>query len=162
MTSRSTTVQDALRIAHSARVRNGSAPASPGTPNIAEDVTGGLHSAVLGRTDHLPISVPSGAYILPADIVSALGEGNTQAGMAKLDAMFKTHSMPTGGGGAPGKTVDIAAAGGEYIVSPQAVARIGKGNMAQGHATLDAFVKRIRGRTITHLKKLPGPVRGKP
>ena len=33
--------------------------------------TGPLHSSVAGRTDHLPTNVPNGAYVLPADIVSA-------------------------------------------------------------------------------------------
>ena len=48
---------------------------------------GPIHSAVAGRTDHLPMHVPSGAYVLPADIVSAMGEGNTAAGFkVKLDA----------------------------------------------------------------------------
>lgn len=42
--------------------------------------TGPIHSSVAGRTDHLPIHVPNKAYVLPADIVSAMGEGNTMAG----------------------------------------------------------------------------------
>src|ERR1700689_1058466 len=33
--------------------------------------TGPIHSSVAGRTDHLPIHVPSGSYVLPADIISA-------------------------------------------------------------------------------------------
>ena len=49
---------------------------------------GPIHSSVAGRTDHLPINVPSGAYVLPADIVSAMGEGNTMAGFQVANEVF--------------------------------------------------------------------------
>ena len=32
-----------------------------------------LHSTVPGRTDKLPIQVPSGSFVIPADVVSGLG-----------------------------------------------------------------------------------------
>ena len=45
------------------------------------DFHGGLiDAAVHGRTDKIPLNVPNGSYVLPADIVSALGQGNTKAG----------------------------------------------------------------------------------
>lgn len=46
--------------------------------------TGPIHSAVAGRTDHLPMNVPSGSYVIPADIISAMGEGNTMAGLSLI------------------------------------------------------------------------------
>jgi 8-oxo-dGTP pyrophosphatase MutT (NUDIX family) len=49
---------------------------------------GPIHSAVAGRTDHLPITVESGSYVLPADIVSAGGSGNTLAGFKVLRRTF--------------------------------------------------------------------------
>ena len=49
---------------------------------------GPIHSHVAGRTDHLPAKVPNGAYVLPADIVSAMGEGNTMAGFKAVKRMF--------------------------------------------------------------------------
>lgn len=59
-------------------------------------VAGALHSDVAGRTDHLPTSVADGSYVLPADVVSGLGEGNTFAGTKTLDEMFKAgpYGMP--------------------------------------------------------------------
>jgi hypothetical protein len=51
--------------------------------------TGIIHMAVGGRTDHIPMNVLSNSYVLPADIVSGLGEGNTLAGSKILDQMFK-------------------------------------------------------------------------
>lgn len=56
---------------------------------------GPIHSHVAGRTDHLPITVPSGSYVLPADIVSAGGEGNTMAGFKVLRRTF--GGQPYGG-----------------------------------------------------------------
>jgi len=47
-----------------------------------------LDSAGYGRTDTLPINVPSGSYVLPADVVSGLGQGNTIAGAKMLDVVF--------------------------------------------------------------------------
>jgi len=50
--------------------------------------SGPIHSSVAGRTDHLPITVESGSYVLPADCVSHLGENNTLAGFKVLRRMF--------------------------------------------------------------------------
>lgn len=61
--------------------------------------TGPIHSSVAGRTDHLPMHVPSGSYVIPADIISAMGEGNTMAGFQHIKRMF--GGTPYGGGAAP-------------------------------------------------------------
>jgi hypothetical protein len=55
-----------------------------------------IHMAVGGRTDHLPMNVLEGSYVLPADIVSGLGEGNTLAGGKILDQMFSGKQGPAG------------------------------------------------------------------
>jgi hypothetical protein len=113
-----------------------------------------------GRTDTLPVDVPAGCYVIPADIVSSLGEGDTEAGRHALDAMFG-HSARVGKalGGDVGERVPIIAAGGEYIVSPEDVAAMGGGDMKRGHDALDRFVKSQRAKTVKTLSKLPGPVR---
>jgi ADP-ribose pyrophosphatase YjhB (NUDIX family) len=61
--------------------------------------TGPIHAAVAGRTDHLPMTVASGSYVLPADIVSAGGEGNTLAGFKVLRRTF--GGEPYGQSGSP-------------------------------------------------------------
>ena len=66
--------------------------ASP-VKQLVETHTGPIHSSVAGRTDHLPMKVPSGAYVLPADIVSALGEGNTMAGFKVIKSIFNAPSV---------------------------------------------------------------------
>lgn len=67
---------------------------------------GMINSSIPGRTDKLPMRVRSGSYILPADIPSALGQGNTMAGGEILKKMFSSGPyglpLPRGGGGGRG------------------------------------------------------------
>ena len=56
---------------------------------------GGLvNSATAGRADHVPTAVAADSYILPADVVSGLGAGNSLNGAAVTDRMM--HSAPYG------------------------------------------------------------------
>lgn len=73
---------------------------------VTKHHTGPIHSSVAGRTDHLPLTVPSGSYVIPADIVSGMGEGNTIAGFKHLRRMFggtpyKGGDSPYGQSGSP-------------------------------------------------------------
>lgn len=113
---------------------------------------GPIPSNVCGRTDHLPVNVPSGAYVFPADIVSALGEGNTIAGFDAMNTFFGRQKY------AGGETTEVVVAGGEYVVTPETVAsRVGGGDLDAGHDILDQFVVKYRDKTIKTLKSLPGP-----
>lgn len=91
---------------------------------------GAIHASVAGRTDHLPMTVESGSYVLPADIVSAGGEGNTLAGFKVLRRTFGGEpygagSIPYGqGSGVYGLPVRYAKGGkvraaGVLFVSPE-------------------------------------------
>jgi hypothetical protein len=53
---------------------------------------GAIHSSVAGRTDHLPMHVASGSYVIPADIISAMGEGNSMAGFKVAKSIFGRHT----------------------------------------------------------------------
>lgn len=131
---------------------------------------GPIRSSVAGRTDHHPMDVESGSYVLPADHVSSLGEGNTESGFAVLDNMFgeggkrltKSDKSAKGrraeGGmvSENGDPVPIMAAGGEYVVSPAAIERR-FGSLDAGHAALDQWVKANRENHIKTLSSLPGP-----
>jgi len=47
-----------------------------------------------GQADTIPAKLSSGEYVMDADVVSALGDGNNEAGARKLDAMreqVRTH-----------------------------------------------------------------------
>ena len=128
---------------------------------------GPIHSNVAGRTDHLPINVPSGSYVIPADIISAMGEGNTMAGFQIANRVFGKQKYPLsvyddvnlGEWDDTGNPVEIVAAGGEYVITPYNVARIGGADMDRGHKELDEFVIGYRAKTVKTLKSLPGPKR---
>jgi hypothetical protein len=134
---------------------------SPKTPKVKPHV-GPIHSAVAGRTDHLPMHVPSGSYVIPADIISAMGEGNTMAGfkiMNDISNQYGGTPNTYAAGGFTGELVPIVAAGGEYVISPEVVTSMGSGDMDVGHRELDAFVKKMRAKTVKTLRNLPGPKR---
>jgi len=148
----------ALNTARHAKAEGG--PMRAPAPTGASDGVhlGPIHSPVAGRTDHLPMHVPSGSYVIPADIVSSLGEGNTMAGYRAVKMMFK--GAPYGAyaaGGGVGEPVPIVAAGGEYVLSPDEVIWAGRGDLDAGHRALDKWITETRKELINTLKKLPGP-----
>ena len=153
----------ALNTARHAKANGGTpmGPPSKGQPysKPANGVHfGPIHSPVAGRTDHLPMHVPSGSYVIPADIVSSLGEGNTMAGYRAVKMMFK--GAPYGAyaeGGGVGEPVPIVAAGGEYVLSPDEVIWAGGGDLDAGHRSLDKWITGTRAELIKTLQKLPGP-----
>lgn len=162
---------------------------------------GAITMAVGGRTDHIPMNVLEGSYVLPADIVSGLGEGNTLAGTKLIENMFTSgpfgvgakapsfapvtrpslgeygqmqnlfgtqdigqigsQKKADGGPVTSGKyrPVPIVAAGGEYVVHPDVVRKLGGGDMKKGHDYLDNFVVGVRKHLVKTLSKLPGPRR---
>jgi hypothetical protein len=63
------------------------------------------------------------------------------------------------GGSAKQETVPILAAGGEFIIAPEHVARWGNGDVEKGHRELDRFVVETRQKIIKEMAKLKGPVR---
>ena len=171
----------ALNTARHSHMAEGGLPYGAGAPKHKIYV-GAIHSPVAGRTDHLPMNVPSGSYVIPADIIGAMGEGNTMAGFKIAKRMFSSKSYmehgatpyegssapynaskgPYGshlatGGSAP--AVEIVAAGGEYVIEPEDVTALGGGDIDHGHEILDHFVTGYRKKTIDTLKKLPGPKR---
>ena len=134
-------------------------PPAPKTPAVKPHI-GPIHSAVAGRTDHLPMHVPSGSYVIPADIISSMGEGNTMAGfkiMGDITKMYGSLPRAFADGGATENLVPIIAAGGEYVIPPHVVTGIGQGDLDKGHGELDDFVTKMRANTVKTLRKLPGP-----
>jgi len=80
----------------------GGAPAPWFVRNEARGMmhSGPVSSIVPGRTDRHNVSVGSGSYIVPADVVSHLGQNNSAAGSAVLSHMF--NAGPLGMGRASG------------------------------------------------------------
>jgi hypothetical protein len=139
------------------RAKGGSVSAADTRVSEGVDFHHGLlKSSGSGRTDTLPLNVPNGSYVLPADIVSGLGQGNTMAGGKILDRIFADMGAPAVH---DGSKVPIIAAGGEYLIHPDVVRHIGGGDLKKGHEFLDKYVKDVRTRTHKTLKTLPGPAK---
>jgi hypothetical protein len=120
-----------------------------------------IKSAIPGRTDKHRVRVPAGSYVLPADFVSHIGQNNTLAG----DKFLKKRFGSGGGvsfarGGRTPDPVDIIVAGGEWLVHPEAVAKIGGGSLERGHEILDREVMEARKHHIGTLAGLDGPKKG--
>ena len=165
------------------RLAGGGQALAPPRPSAPQNLASGLlRSSIPGRTDKLNLGVGSGSYVFPADTVSALGQGNSMAGGQIMDRLFKRGPsganlalrgrkragrmfMADGGdvdvadnsnGHEP---VDIVAAGGEYVLTPEEVTQIGGGDVDMGHKILDDFVLSVRKKLRQDLSKLPRPKR---
>jgi hypothetical protein len=134
----------------------------------APSAGGFLHTAGPGRTDNLGINPHSDSYIIPADVTSGMGEGNSLAGAKAFQGAIKSApygaSMPTathtghrmgpphmGFGHASGgktQTVPIKAAGGEIVVAPEEVQAIGHAHCAPGDRQCTPERDRKRGFAI--------------
>ena len=112
-------------------------------------------------------SVPTlqeGSFVVPADVVSMIGNGSTDAGLRLLNAKVSSHA---GGGAIPlrgpgdGQSDDIPTtvegkiparvADGEAYISPDTVTRLGGGDLQRGtkrlYSMLDRVRKQAHGRT---------------
>ncbi len=143
---------------------------------------GPIVSEVPGRTDKHPMAVAAGSYVLPSESVSSLGENNTMAGLANLKKMgaagiaklaraakgassiMAKHRRRRAMGGAAqpdtvGHPIDIIAAGGEHVMSPEDVRVVGDGDVILGHALLDNWIMQNRKHHINTLRKLAPPAK---
>lgn len=134
--------------------------------------TGPLVSTVPGRTDLHLTHVPSGSYVIPADIVSGHGQGNSLAGMEHLHNLFRMdqkHPIEKlfRGGTTDrhiGKPVPVKLAGGEIVVPPgnlhETMSRISgkKLSLEEAHRAMDKWVLLKRKKLRRTLSKLKPPV----
>jgi hypothetical protein len=106
---------------------------------------GGLLSLATG-------GMAKGGFVVPADVVSALGNGSSDAGLRKLYALIGdvkpikgkgdglSDSIPTSiDGRQPARVAD-----GEAYVNPKTVAKIGGGDAKKGAKKLYAMMDKIR------------------
>jgi len=150
---------------------------------IDRGTTGYLHGATAGRADQIATTAPAGSYVIPADVVAGLGEGNNLAGARVIQEAMATgpwgtpiyrgigrpnlpHPQPRvevakggGIGSAEAKARDVLLSHGEYVLTPEEVTAFGHGDHDHGVASLDKWVVQERARQIKELKKLPGPVK---
>ena len=68
------------------------------TEGMIEGNGGGMDDMVGGMIgDQQPVAVSPGEYIVPADVVSGLGDGSSDAGAEELDQMMSRVRMARGG-----------------------------------------------------------------
>ena len=159
----------ALETARRAKRANGGGiediPTAPGPRHV-----GPIISSVPGRTDSHNIQVPQNSYVFPADFVSSLGENNTLAGMQVINQMFegkakfktkppRRSKLGFAAGGETQGDIAIAAAGGEVVIPPEAIAAVLGADMGKAHRVLDKWVMDRRKAHISTLKKLPPPAK---
>lgn len=112
--------------------------------------TGGLiKSTVAGRTDRLPMSVPANAYIVPSDVVSGMGQGNTDAGAKMLKNILHPHSMRLRLAGRKRHTANIFGTGHPDVFAHSQFSAPPMGSpMADGGATEDVPIVAAGGEYV--------------
>lgn len=181
-------VAAAMRTADVARRTHragGGSLAAPSVPffernearSLSEDKwhPGGLFmSDVSGRTDRLPHAVAADSFVMPADVISGVGQGNTLAGSKLMDGILAGAKGPYGinlrradGGSTPGVS-HVLVAGGEYLVPRHALQNVGwrrnggkkmdpKADLAEGHKWAREMVDKVRGHQKKFLATAPKP-----
>lgn len=85
--------------------------------------SGLLHGATPGRADQIKTQAPPGAYVIPADVIAGLGQGNNLAGAKAMQEYLNTGPwgtpLPRGGRGhtiprAPASPTGHTSADGEF------------------------------------------------
>lgn len=137
---------------------------------------GPIIGGTMGRADKVNANLANGSHVIPSDIVSHIGQGNSLAGMTKLGQMLgpqtvkpmkpnfpklpgapKLPKMAKGGKADDKDEVPCALSHGEFIVNPEVVTKIGGGDEDRGHRILDAMILHLRHQAIETLKRLPPP-----
>ena len=123
--------------------------ATGGGSSDGAPVSGLFAGGTPGRSDLVDTMLPEDSYILPADTVSAAGDGNTEAGALSLSQRFgqppiKHQSIASG-------PIQARVSSGEFYVSPADVKKAG------GADALDKMVRDLRKHYARNLSKLPGP-----
>lgn len=101
---------------------------------------------------------PGGPYGAPS-MRMAHGAGAPRP--PKAIGMMHNGGYSEGGprGDGVGKPTPVVLSGGEFVVDPESVRRVGKGNIKNGHAILDRWVMATRKKEIETQKRLPPPAK---
>lgn len=173
----------ALSNSREGRAEGGAIGSIPGTPvgisgGNSLMTKGSILSDVPGRTDSHATHVPSGSYVIPADIVSGRGQGNTIAGSKALERLFrmgrpKAPKLRRAFGGAAlglaeggalpeepeAQPVRVNLAGGEIVVPPENLQDVVHPDLKTAHEIMDEWVLAERKKLRKELGRLPGPVK---
>jgi hypothetical protein len=147
-------IRDALTASTNTPAMASGGTVRGGAPNHAFHAGSGLvHGTSDGRADALHMQVPRGGYVVPADVVSGLGQGNTMAGAKKLTGLIPQQAPAMASGGA----VPVRLSAGEFYVHPSHVAALGGGNLKHGSDKLDEMVGHVRQASQRQVASMPPP-----
>src|ERR1700692_3895147 len=96
-----------------------------------------------GQDDDVPSLISEGGFVIPADVVAAIGGGNNAAGATSLK-QFSSYLPRYQEDNHGNRKVKAALSSGEYYFNPHEVTAIGKGNNVRGSKILDGFMKNVR------------------
>lgn len=147
-------------------------------PDIPFHAGGLIRSGVAGRTDRIPMVVGSDSHVIPADAVSGLGQGSSEAGAniwktslkhgpwgAELPKMVHgpgpphapSRSMMGSADGGAMRDTQVLVAGQELVVPPDIVYDVGQRGIAQGRGkkgeTPFEAGHRLIDEAIAHIRK---------
>lgn len=134
---------------------NGSAANTDAEGNSFGDVgfdAGDMGHAQGGLMGLAKGGMAKGGFVVPADVVSALGNGSTDAGLRALKSKFGAVKHIKGKGDGLSDSIDTSIDGrqparvadGEAYIDPRTVASIGKGDSKKGAKKLYAMMDKIR------------------
>lgn len=115
------------------RAEGGGLSSSEATPwwtrqEARNENSGFLHGTTPGRADSVATSAAGGSYVVPADVIAGLGQGNSLAGARIMDSIVSSgpwgSRLPHGGGGsreprAPAPFREAQANGGPVKLFPE-------------------------------------------
>jgi hypothetical protein len=121
--------------------------------------SGLVHGIGAGRTDTVPMNLPSGSHVIPADIISGLGQGNTLSGAHTMGMAMKGGPYGISLPSAPHKPMSLPkppggfhlADGGEPQFEGHAI-KIAKGNVPESEGGVRCIL--ANGEWVCH----PGEV----
>lgn len=116
-----------------------------------------------GQDDLMHTDIPETSFIVPADVLSMIGDGSSDAGaeslkseiddaMANMDHRHVAHVMEES---TKNKIVPVALSRGEAPVSPSSVAFLGGGDVGKGTRMLQNLIINIRKHKTGSGTKLP-------
>jgi hypothetical protein len=126
----------------------------PPPPEPTQDYSGG--AAAGGLVGLAKGGMKSGGFVIPADVVSMVGEGNTDAGYSRIKSMVPGATAIKGKDGGQADTVKTSIEGkqparvahGEMYVPPETVKRMG------GAKKLYAMMDRVRDQATGSKKQI--------
>lgn len=98
-----------------------------------------------GQEDNIPMDADVGGFVIPADVVGHLGDGNSVEGARKLDESFGRIGYAKGGSVGKGQSkTPINISAGEYYIPADGVAQVGGGDPKAGKRKLTGLISKVR------------------